>query len=132
VPREGYPVRESGGLVWVFLLAGDSDEVEPMPLPYTSRKDSGTLYRRVDMPGSLPATIENALDVSHTAFLHSVLFRGKGEPRDIAVIVRRSGECLEAEYAGEASPTGLMATLGSRGWSRLDSSSRGSHKWNIA
>lgn len=108
---KGYPVRESGGLVWVFLHEGDPGEVEPMPLPYTSRKDYGTLYRRVDMPGSLHATIENALDVPHTAFLHSMLFRGQGEPRDIEVIVRRSGECIEAEYVGEPSPTGLMGRL---------------------
>jgi len=106
-----YPVREQQGYVWVFTNPEATPTVEPFHLPYLD--DGGhTHARRVaEAQGTLHATIENALDVPHTSFLHKGLFRGAGARNDITAVVRRWSDRAEAEYLGEPRPTGLAARL---------------------
>ena len=57
------------------------------------------------------ATIENALDVPHTSFLHRGLFRGTGKRNDITAQVKRWSDRCEAEYVGEPAPKGMAARM---------------------
>jgi phenylpropionate dioxygenase-like ring-hydroxylating dioxygenase large terminal subunit len=65
----------------------------------------------VDFPGTLHQTIENALDVPHTAFLHQGLFRGVGEPNEIKAIVTRTPTMVQAEFVGEPRPQGIAGRI---------------------
>jgi hypothetical protein len=70
-----------------------------------------TVCRRLEAAASVHATIENALDVPHTAFLHKGLFRGTGKPNKIKVIIRRWSDRVEAQYIGEPRPEGVVGRL---------------------
>lgn len=107
----GFPVRVQDGFVWVWPNAEVTPTQEPHKLPDFKAQGYSVVRRRVVFPGTLHATMENALDVPHTAFLHAGLFRGTGEPNDIDVVVRRYADRVEAEYIGEPRPEGLAARL---------------------
>jgi len=64
---------------------------------------SETVFR-CDLDATLRASLENALDVPHTAFLHRGLFRG-GAPRTITAIRRPIDGGVEVQYLGE--PVGM-------------------------
>jgi len=102
--------REQDGFIWVW---GRPDE-EPSSLPYALR-ELGPGYthvrRTVTFPGSLHQSIENALDVPHTAFLHRGLFRGGGATNRITAVLTRTATSVQAEYQGEPRPSGLAARI---------------------
>lgn len=102
-------VREQDGFVWVYPELDAAPESTPFPLP-----DAGSGYtrvvREVRTEATLHATIENALDVPHTAFLHRGLFRG-GKQNEISAIVRRSADRVEVEYQGEPRPSGIAGRV---------------------
>jgi phenylpropionate dioxygenase-like ring-hydroxylating dioxygenase large terminal subunit len=102
--------REAHGFVWVWPELDSEPEGEPFPLPDLG-KGYARVVREVEAPGSLHATLENALDVPHTAFLHRGLFRGSGKKNEIRATVRRSPDRVEVEYAGEPRPTGVVGYL---------------------
>lgn len=105
-----FAVREQAGLVWVY----GAPDVEPSHEPYALRElgpEYGVVTRVVEADGSLPATLENALDVPHTAFLHRGLFRGAGKTHRIRAIVTRAGDRVVTEYVGEPRPEGLVGRL---------------------
>ncbi len=106
-----YPAREQDGLVWVYATADVAPETLPFALPPSAARGYTTVTRVVDVDASLHATVENALDVPHTAFLHRGLFRGSGTPHEIRAVVRRSVDRVEAEYVGEPRPEGLIGRL---------------------
>jgi hypothetical protein len=66
--------------------------------------------RQVEARATLHATLENALDVPHTAFLHRGLFRGV-ERHAIDAVVRRSATSVEVEYRGEPRPEGVVGRI---------------------
>ncbi len=105
-----YPCRESDGLVWVWGDPESAPDTGPFALP---RLGDGyaTVDRVVDAPGTLHATLENALDVPHTAFLHGGLFRTATTRNPIEAIVRRYADRAEVEYVGEPRPSGLVGRL---------------------
>ena len=105
-----YPAREQQGFVWVFASSDVEPKTEPYRIPFADDKRYTTACRRVEADGSLHATIENALDVPHTSFLHKGLFRGK-ERNDITAVVRRWTDRCEAEYIGEPRPKGLAGSI---------------------
>ena len=78
------------------------------------RRSFGDEYARivrvVEAEGTLHATLENALDVPHTAFLHRGLFRG-GKKNQIRAVVRRSPDRVETEYLGEPRPSGIAGKI---------------------
>ncbi len=60
---------------------------------------------------SMYSTLENALDVPHTAFLHKGLFRNESRGIELTVKVKRTHDRVEAEYLGEPRPPGLVARI---------------------
>ena len=106
-----FQVREQDGYVWVWPdLEADPDH-EPYKLELIGKKGYTTIRHMLELEGSVHATIENALDVPHTAFLHSGLFRKKSAGNKIEAIVRRRGQMVEAEFVGEPAPKGLMGRI---------------------
>lgn len=103
-------VTEAHGFVWVWPELDGEPAGEPFPL-----RDLGKGYARVarmvEAPGSLHATLENALDVPHTAYLHRGLFRSAKKSNEIRATVRRSSDRVEVEYAGEPRPSGIAGML---------------------
>ena len=102
--------REQDGFVWVWTHPGEEPDHDPYRLQgqgpgYT------TVVRSVVFPGSLHQSIENALDVPHTAFLHRGLFRGSGETNTIKGVITRTATMVQAEYIGEPRPGGLAARI---------------------
>jgi phenylpropionate dioxygenase-like ring-hydroxylating dioxygenase large terminal subunit len=106
-----FATLERDGFVWVFATPDVEPAGEPLALPLRHVPGYATIERVLDVEASVHATIENALDVPHTAFLHRGLFRGSGAPNEIRAIVRRWGDRVEAEYVGEPRPAGWIGRL---------------------
>jgi phenylpropionate dioxygenase-like ring-hydroxylating dioxygenase large terminal subunit len=106
---EALAVREQDGLVWVCPEPGVVPEVPPFSPP-RFEGDYARIVRVVEAEGTLHATLENALDVPHTAFLHRGLFRG-GKKNEIRAVVRRSPDRVETEYLGEPAPRGVAGKI---------------------
>lgn len=104
-------MREQEGLVWVYGALDEDPRSEPFRIGTADLSDHTVVMREVRAPATLHAVLENALDVPHTAFLHTGLFRKSGARNEIRVRVRRSGEGVEAEYIGEPRPSGLVGKL---------------------
>ncbi len=105
-----FPVREQDGFVWVCPSSDRPPLGEPFPVPTANDTRYGTVVRRVDVEGTLHATVENALDVPHTAYLHRGLFRG-GDKNRVRAVVRRYADRIETEYLGEPKPPGVVAKI---------------------
>jgi phenylpropionate dioxygenase-like ring-hydroxylating dioxygenase large terminal subunit len=101
--------REQDEFVWVWPELDGAPLGDPYRVP-----NLGPSYvrvvREVEAPGSLHATLENALDVPHTAFLHRGLFRGQ-KRNEIRATLRRSADRVEVSYAGEPRPSGVLGRL---------------------
>jgi len=106
-------VREQDGFVWVYPELDSAPESEPFALP-AAGSDYARVVREVETEATLHATIENALDVPHTAFLHRGLFRG-GKQNEISATVRRAADRVEVQYDGEPRPTGVAGRVLSPG-----------------
>jgi phenylpropionate dioxygenase-like ring-hydroxylating dioxygenase large terminal subunit len=104
-----FAVREQDGFVWVFAEPDAEPNCEPFRVPQVS-SEYAVVERDVSAEGTLHATIENALDVPHTAFLHRGLFRG-GKRNEITAVVRRFSDHVEAEYIGEPRPSGIAGRV---------------------
>jgi phenylpropionate dioxygenase-like ring-hydroxylating dioxygenase large terminal subunit len=104
-----YPVREQDGLVWVYM---NPEAETPLgePFDFARREGYTTVRGTLDVEGTLHATLENILDVPHTAYLHRGLFR-KQATTEIEAIVRRGPDRVEAEFLGEPRPPGIAARL---------------------
>jgi len=105
-----FATREQNGFVWVFAAADETPDSEPYHFAHL--EDPGYGQFRIDyrVDATLHATLENMLDVPHTAFLHRGLFRG-GTPNRITAVVRHSALGVEAQYVGEPPPRGLAARI---------------------
>lgn len=106
-----FPVREQDGFVWVVPTPGATPTRDPYRFALLDAPGYDHVRQVVTAPGTLHATIENALDVPHTAFLHRGLFRGDSRGLTLEVIVRRTNDRVEAEYKGESRPPGLVGRL---------------------
>lgn len=109
-----YAAHEQDGFIWVYS-SPDSDGAPAGPPPYRFAKAGAPGYTNVrqvvEAPGTLHATIENALDVPHTAFLHRGLFRSKSRNLTIEAHVTRTRDRVVAEYIGEPRPPGFVARV---------------------
>lgn len=101
--------REQDGFVWVYGTPDVEPDAEPFRVP--SKEGYTTVRRYYDIECTLFASVENALDVPHSAFLHRGLFRGAGQPQRIKAVITRGVDRVEAEYIGEQPPKGLAARL---------------------
>ncbi len=106
-----YAVREQQGVVWVWGQPDDTPDKEPHRFAMLGERGYTTVRRTVDAKGTLYSTLENALDVPHTAFLHRGLFRSESRGITITAQVRRSADRVVAEYLGEPRPPGLVARI---------------------
>ena len=106
-------VREQDGFIWVYPELDAEPDAEPFSLP-SAGPDYARVVRMVETESTLHATIENALDVPHTAFLHRGLFRG-GKQSEISATVRRSADRVEVQYDGEPRPSGVAGRVLSPG-----------------
>jgi phenylpropionate dioxygenase-like ring-hydroxylating dioxygenase large terminal subunit len=102
---------ERDGYVWVWGREGAEPTDDPYAVPLLDEPGYTTVRHQVEARGSVHATVENALDVPHTAFLHRGLFRGRSEPVEIRAVVTRRARSVQAEYIGEPRPPGLVARL---------------------
>jgi phenylpropionate dioxygenase-like ring-hydroxylating dioxygenase large terminal subunit len=106
-----YATREQEGFVWVYSTPGAEPTSEPYRFPLLDAYGYSTVRRTLRARGSLHATLENTLDVPHTAFLHGGLFRTEKKRNEIEVVVRRGADRVEAEYIGEPRPEGIVGRL---------------------
>jgi phenylpropionate dioxygenase-like ring-hydroxylating dioxygenase large terminal subunit len=104
-----YPVLERDGFVWVYMNP-EAEAPRGEPFPFERRAGYTTVRGSLDVEGTLHATLENILDVPHTAYLHRGLFR-KQATTEIEAIVRRGPDRVEAEFLGEPRPPGVAARL---------------------
>ncbi len=105
-----FPACESQGFVWVYATPDSVPARDPFRFPHADDPRWTTALEELEVDASLHAVAENALDVPHTAFLHGGLFRSADRARrEIEVVIRRSGDRVEAEYLGESRPPGIVA-----------------------
>lgn len=99
-----YATTEQDGFVWAWGEPDAEPTRAPYALPVVAGRGAGETVFRADLDSTLRASLENALDVPHTAFLHGGLFRGK--TRNTITAVRRPIEDgIEVQYLGE--PVGM-------------------------
>jgi phenylpropionate dioxygenase-like ring-hydroxylating dioxygenase large terminal subunit len=108
------PTVEQQGFVWVCTTPSRHIEA-PASAPHRFARLGAEGYRTVvqvvEAEGTLYSTLENALDVPHTAFLHRGLFRAASRGITITARVRRTSDRAIAEYVGEPRPPGIMARI---------------------
>lgn len=111
---EAYRVVEQDGFVWVWLSPKDP-ATTLFPRPFRLQQLDGDGYTHVRqslrVEGTLHSTLENILDVPHTAFLHGGLFRTSEKKHEIEAIVQRRRDGVEAEFVGEPRPEGLVGRV---------------------
>jgi phenylpropionate dioxygenase-like ring-hydroxylating dioxygenase large terminal subunit len=109
---ETYPVCEQDEFIWVFPSREEVAPGHPDKLRLVNAPGYTTIRRELTFEASVHATVENALDVPHTRFLHGGLFRSAGEQEnEIEICVRRDARGVEAEYLGEPRPSGWVGRL---------------------
>ncbi len=107
------PVREQDGFVWVW----GSTEVAPSRAPFAlpqlgSGSTVGEVVFRRDMECTVHASVENALDVPHTAFLHGGLFRKTGQGPLVQAERTDLTDGVEVRYVGEPAAFGPLRLPG--------------------
>jgi phenylpropionate dioxygenase-like ring-hydroxylating dioxygenase large terminal subunit len=106
-----FSCRESQDWVWVYSEPNADPPCEPYRIPCVDQTGYLTIREHIEMPGPLDAVAENALDVPHTAFVHSGLFRKNTDRRTIEVVIRSLEAGVEAEFIGERRPEGLVGRI---------------------
>lgn len=106
-----YPTREVQGNVWVWMDPAVEPDVEPFHFRLADDPSYLTVRRELDAPGSMLAVIENALDVPHTPFVHSGLFRTEGDRNAIQCAIERTRTGVSCEYIGEPRPEGIVGRI---------------------
>jgi phenylpropionate dioxygenase-like ring-hydroxylating dioxygenase large terminal subunit len=95
---------EQDGIVWAWGEPDAEPTRRPFALPAVDGPGAGEVVFRHDLDCTLRASLENALDVPHTAFLHRGIFRG-GHAHRITAVRRPADSGVEVQYLGE--PVGL-------------------------
>lgn len=109
-----FPVIEEDGFIWLYSTPTDDATLpasRPHRFAFLGAKDYTTVVQVVEADGTLYSTLENALDVPHTAFLHRGLFRSESRGITITAKVHRTKDRVEAEYVGEPRPPGLIGKI---------------------
>lgn len=102
-----FPVGERDGMVWV-VPSGVEPQAGPPHLDGVGEPGYRTIHLRMDVPGPYVAAVENALDVTHTSFLHRGLFRTGKRRKPVQVTIVHGPDRVEARFEGEAVPSGLL------------------------
>ncbi|HZC73186.1 MAG TPA: aromatic ring-hydroxylating dioxygenase subunit alpha [Jatrophihabitans sp.] len=99
-----HATAEQDGIVWAWGEPDAEPTRRPFALPTLDGPGAGEVVFRHDLDSTLRASLENALDVPHTAFLHRGIFRG-GAPHAITATRRAVDDGVEVQYLDE--PVGL-------------------------
>ncbi len=107
---------EQQGFVWVCSTPSQDDaptspSTPPHRFAFMGKRGYSTVVQTVVADGTMYSTIENALDVPHTAFLHRGLFRSESRGIAITAKVHRTSDRVAAEYVGEPRPPGLIGRI---------------------
>jgi phenylpropionate dioxygenase-like ring-hydroxylating dioxygenase large terminal subunit len=97
---------ERDGMIWFWSEPGEAPVGDPFPLPDLGA-GSRQVVLRYDIDATMHATIENTLDVPHTAFLHRGLLRG-AKPNEIRAVRRPIAGGVEVQYLGEPFGIGFL------------------------
>jgi phenylpropionate dioxygenase-like ring-hydroxylating dioxygenase large terminal subunit len=101
-------VCERDGFVWVWA-ADTTPSRDPFALPVVGEgRTAGQVVFRRDMACTVHASVENALDVPHTAFLHGGLFRKSGQGPRVRAERRDLPDGVEVRYLGEPAAFGPL------------------------
>lgn len=106
-----FACRDSQGWIWVYSEPDVEPQAEPYEIPCADQPGYLTMREHLEMPGPLDAVAENALDVPHTAFVHSGLFRKNQDRKPIEVLIRALEGGVEAQFIGEERPAGLAGRI---------------------
>ena len=109
-----FRVVEVDGFVWVWLSERDPASTRfPLPprLPQLDLEGYTHIRQSMRVNGTLHSTLENILDVPHTAFLHGGLFRTDEKKHEIEAIVTRRPDSVVAEFVGEPRPEGIVGRI---------------------
>jgi len=107
------PVRERDGFVWVWGSATTPPSREPFALPQLGQgRNVGEVIFQRDMECTVHASVENALDVPHTAFLHGGLFRKSGQGPRVTAERTDLVDGVEVRYLGEPAAFGPLRLPG--------------------
>ena len=106
-----YACQDSQGWLWMYSEPDATPSSQPYEIPFADHPRYLTIREQIQMPGPLDAVAENALDVPHTAFVHTGLFRGDKRRVPIDIVVRTNEQQVEAQYIGESRPKGLVGRL---------------------
>lgn len=106
-----FAAREQQGFVWIWAALDEEPTTDPHRFALAETPGYTTVRRQVEARGSLYSTLENALDVPHTAFLHRGLFRGESRNLHITARIKRSADRVEASYIGEPRPPGVIGRV---------------------
>ena len=80
VPRTGYPVREAGGIVWVYLGQGEPPQFNDFPFTYLPQKH--VRARASYNYSNWVQNVETLLDSAHIALLHADTAYNKNVPKE--------------------------------------------------
>lgn len=116
----GHATTESGGMVWVWGEEGRPPTRPPFALPAVDGPGAGEVVLRCDLDATVPAAVENALDVPHTAFVHRGIFRGAGAANRITAVRREVDDGVEVRYVGEPVGMGRVRLGGDRTFDHWD------------
>lgn len=97
---------ERDGFVWFWSEPDEAPSGEPFALPELGA-GSRQVILRYDVEATMHASLENTLDVPHTAFLHRGLLRG-GVPNEIRAVRRPIANGVEVQYFGEPFGIGFL------------------------
>jgi phenylpropionate dioxygenase-like ring-hydroxylating dioxygenase large terminal subunit len=106
-----YPAVDQQGFVWVYSTPGPPPTTLPYRFPMLDQPGYTSVHQVVYAESTMHAALENALDVPHTQFLHSGLFRSAPRGIEITAEVTRTADRVCAEYLGEPRPSGLVGRL---------------------
>lgn len=106
-----FACRDSQGWLWAYSEPDVEPDHGPYQIPCADEPGYLTIREHLEMPGPLDAVAENALDVPHTAFVHSGLFRKNSDRMPIEVVIRALDRGVEAQFLGEKRPEGLVGRL---------------------
>ena len=96
-----YPVREAGGLIWVWL--GKSKPARFPDLPFTHVQAHQVFIATTKLPINWVQALDATLDSAHIAFLHRDWMPDLGER------FTATGENLAPRYEFETTPYGMRA-----------------------
>lgn len=101
---------ERDGIVWFWSEPDEEPVGEPFRLPGMGA-GAKQVVLTYDIGATMQATIENTLDVPHTAFLHRGLLRGAA-PNRITAQRRAIPGGVEVQYFGEPLGIGFLRAKG--------------------